>query len=155
MKRQVLCSVLLRVAGSCCIFISRDIFGASGKPRRCLSFPSAVHRGSTWERRRKSEFYCILVHPALMSPPSLSAHLSPAGSANNSGPPCCGPLWAALKPKHSGHAISDSLTAMTSLRPCSQSHEKGKFGAFKILPIFPSVGRGLSHPPLTPPPHLQ
>lgn len=26
-------------------------------------------------------FYCILVHPALMRPPSLSAHLSPAGLA--------------------------------------------------------------------------
>lgn len=43
--------------------------------------------GSTWERPRKSKFYCILVHPALMStPPPPSAHLSPAGLTNNTGP---------------------------------------------------------------------
>lgn len=33
------------------------------------------------ESKGKSRFYCILVHPALMRPPSLSAHLSPAGLA--------------------------------------------------------------------------
>lgn len=36
----------------------------------------------------KWRFYCIPVHPALMRPPSLSAHLSPAGLAAQ-GPHVC------------------------------------------------------------------
>lgn len=117
---------------------------------------------STWRREewRKSTFYYILVHPALMSPPTPVCPSVPSRISQQPWAPVL-PEQACLRPSSQG--ISDS--ALSERWPSIHSHDFSFFfwltfdysNVFRSLPrsifLASSVGGVLSHLSHTSPPH--